>query len=234
MASCHAIASCHTTGRSVYSLRLAPTASVAATSEKRMMMTKTISALSMASLLCLGSFGLAACDVSDEGHGLEDEDAFGDEELGEAEQALCFLLPNPTPDTTVNLNISHDTRTVHSPSGGYGSGECAYYSAAFLNGDQGHVVPYALPTNRDDCEGTTLRAQYYWKNSWTSAWTYVTTVTRTGVWSGGACTNLHAPYNPPGQDLQIRAQVRRRVVAPPYEYFVNDRVSITGSSVYLN
>lgn len=70
-------------------------------------MTKTISALSMASLLCLGGVGLTACDVPDEGPELGDEEELGEKELGEAGTGQPLLLPRAGPELRLDERLGH-------------------------------------------------------------------------------------------------------------------------------
>ena len=183
------------------------------------------------SLVAAAALFATGCAVEDD---LQDSDAdLEDEALGEASSEICLSPPPPGYDTSRTLAVVNDFEEVSSPSGGYGSGACDYYGVRFINGDEGRVRPYALPTSESACEETTVTAKFYTRSG--SSWVHQQTTSRTGVWSGGACTNLSIYADPGGAlDLLVIGQQRRESLGGGIGTQYNSRINIAGWSPTLN
>jgi hypothetical protein len=176
---------------------------------------------------------LAATGCVPEDDADQTESAADDEALGEAASEICLFPPAPGYDTSRTLAPVNDFEEVISPSGGYGNGACDYYGVRFISGDRGRVRPYSLPTSESSCEHTTVTAKFYTRSG--SSWVHQNTTSRTGVWSGGACTNLSISVDPGGiLDLLVIGQQRYEMWSGDIGAQYNSRVSITGWSPALN
>jgi hypothetical protein len=93
-----------------------------------------------------------------------------------------------------------------------------------------------MPDNESDCEATTVTAKVYTRSGSSGAWTARSNTAQTGVWSGGACTNLSIYSNPSGNAAEelVIGQVREVHSGGSFIAAFNKRASISGWSPVLN
>jgi hypothetical protein len=116
-----------------------------------------------------------ALEPDDEDHA---EIPADDEAASTTTSALC-ILPQPAPSYDELWSLAPNT-TRTGVLDDYGTGECSAYTLAVRNVESIRVRPTTIPTDGDECVGTTISMRKYKKTS--SGWSFDGYETATGVW----------------------------------------------------